>query len=129
MSQEQHGNGLHLDPVPIGPTFMERLETWLCDHQPAIAFMRDVLLIAARWDDLIDRDQKLLDEDIHQVLETCLSLPCHAFFMQQFHELYPLLRNAVRNWKVANAIERDPESGVNALMNAFILRASYIDLI
>ena len=111
------------------PPFQERLAGWLCQDQPAITFMVDLLFIAARWDDLIDRDQILLDQDIHQLMEAALSLCVHPFFQQHASSLYPLLHNSIRNWKVSLTIERDPSSTLTALMNAFILRSSYIDIL
>src|SRR6266566_6688370 len=97
--------------------------------------MEDLLFIAARWDDLIDKDQVLLDSDIHQLMEVTLSLPCQPFYMQHFASLYPLLHNAIRNWKVSLELERNPLYHPNqdarelALINAFILRSSYIDVL
>src|SRR6266566_246784 len=85
--------------LPASPSFHAQLKVWLCDNEPAITLMEDLLFIAARWDDLIDRDQVLLDSDIHHLMETALSLPCNSFFVQHFASLYPLLHNAIRNWK------------------------------
>lgn len=131
--QTEHHEGLPLaDPVnavPQSPSFHALLRTWLCNHEPAIAFMSDLLFIAARWDDLLDKDQVLLDTDIHQLMEVTLSLPCHPFFMQHFAPLYPLLHNAIRNWKVSITLEREHTDNQLALMNAFILRSSYIDIL
>ena len=105
------------------------LHTWLCHDASAIAFMTDVIFIAARWDDLIDHDQKLLDSDIHQLMEVALSLPCNVFYVKNFASLHTLLHNSIRNWKVANSIERDPDSTEAALLNAYVMRASYVDLV
>ena len=109
--------------------FEQMLHTWLCHDAPAIAFMTDIIFIAARWDDLVDHDQQLLDSDIHQLLEVALSLPCNPFYIKHFAALHTLLHNSIRNWKVANVIERDPTSTEAALLNAYVLRASYADLI
>ena len=127
-------NGAPMNQVPTSPTwdnasFLDRARVWLCENEPAIRFLQDLFFIAARWDDLLDKDQVLTDNDIHALMETALSLPCHPFFMQHFAQLSPLLHNAIRNWKVATTIERDPTSDECALMNAFILRASYIDIL
>lgn len=109
--------------------FEQMLHVWLRHDAPAIAFMTDIIFIAARWDDLVDHDQKLLDADIHQLMEVALSLPCNPFYIRNFAALHTLLHNSIRNWKVANAIERDASSTEAALLNAYVLRASYADLI
>ena len=107
----------------------EKIDTWLCHHEHAAHFCKDILFIAARWDDLIDHDQLLLDADIHQLMEVTLSLPCNPFYIQHFLALSTLIHNSVRNWKTANIFEREHEDSELASMNAFILRASYIDII
>src|SRR6266702_4115529 len=82
--------------LPSSPSFHAQLKVWLLNNDAAIRLVEDLLFIAARWDDLIDKDQVLLDSDIHQLMEVTLSLPCQPFYMQHFHQLYPLLHNAIR---------------------------------
>ena len=119
------------DNVTLARTtpFEQMLHGWLRHDPPAVAFMTDIIFIAARWDDLVDHDQKLLDSDIHQLMEVALSLPCNPFYIKNFSALHTLLHNSIRNWKVANSIERDPSSTEAAMLNAYVLRASYADLI
>lgn len=123
--QATNGSSKHIKQA----TFQDMVDGWLRHHEAAVQFMRDILFVAARWDDLIDKDTILLDSDIHQLMEVALSLPCNPFYMQHFAALHTLLHNSVRNWKVANQLERDTTSDETDFINAFILRASYIDLI
>lgn len=110
-------------------TLAERMPVWLCGHPQALQLCRDLLFIAARWDDLIDKDTPLMDSDIHELMQVSLSLPLNPFYIQHFAALHTLLQNSIRNWKVAVAIERDPAHTETNLMTAFILRSSYVDII
>jgi hypothetical protein len=119
-------------PLTMPPSlnvFFELLEKWMCGHEQALAFLHDLFFIAAIWDDLIDRDTMVPESDIYRVFEVALSLPSNPFYVQHIGALSVLLHNSVRNWKAANTLERDAAIHENGLMNAFVIRSSYIDLI
>jgi len=118
-----------VEALPQTAPFLDKLKGWLCDDGPALSLMQDLLFICARWDDLVDRDMVLIDKDIHELMETTIGLATQPFYVAYFAQLYPLIQNAIRNWKVSLAMERECGGNELALHNAFILRSSYIDIL
>ena len=110
-------------------TLSDAIQECFKDSPHAFAFLADIFTISATWDDLIDRDTYVTDAAIHTMMELTLSLPLNPFYIQHFPTLHTLLHNAIRNWKAANLIERDSEATEDALLQAFVLRSSYIDLV
>jgi hypothetical protein len=81
------------------------------------------------WDDLIDRDKVLVDSEINGImLSLLLKIPGSSFFRKNEALLMPILVNSIKNWQIANQLERNPKDE-NDLIIAFILRSSYIDLL
>lgn len=94
----------------------------------AALFIRQVFLVAHAWDDLIDRDRVLADAEIMRCFWTALiDLPVNEFYRRHFAVLHPILLNAIVNWVAATTLER--QGNVKDKSIAFILRASYIDLL
>lgn len=91
-------------------------------------FLMMLVDIAHTWDDLIDRDKPVVNERIHRAFEAALLwLPRNAFYLRHFTILNAVLQNSVRNWHLANEIERRGES---SLMHAsFVLRSAYADIL
>ena len=81
------------------------------------------------WDDLIDKDKPLDDSEVNNMMcNLLLKLPCNAFLRKNEALLMPILVNSIKNWQIANELERNPKDE-NDLAIAFILRSSYIDLL
>lgn len=115
---------------PIQPqTTHALLAQWLCQHQDAFRFCADLLLIASRWDDLIDHDTLSTDHHINQLLDTSLNLACNSFYAQNFASLHTLILNSIRNWKIATKLERLEDATQTDLTTAFIIRSSYVDIL
>ncbi|UIF90841.1 hypothetical protein [Cupriavidus sp. UYPR2.512] len=105
----------------------EFFEHFLLGNEAAVAFnllFRDVL---HAWDDLIDRDKPVSDEDIHRAFRSALVLlPANPFYRAHFAQLHPLIDNAILNWMAANAMEAT-ESRTDKEI-AFITRSDYINV-
>lgn len=98
-------------------------------HPDAIRFLEDITDILHVWDDLVDKDKPLTDDQINQTMwKVLIDLPRNTFYAANFASLNTLLATAIVNWEVATRMERDP-SGPDDLHIAFILRSSYIDLV
>lgn len=101
---------------------------WLKNDKAAADYVEMVCDIAHFWDDLIDRDQDLSDEEINKAFfQMLVSLPRNAFYRRHFDHLNSILLNAVSNWQVATKLERD--GGDYETSISFVLRSSYIDLV
>lgn len=80
------------------------------------------------WDDLIDHDHDIDDDDVNAAFTAALvHIPNNRFYRDHFDKLNPLLMSAINNWHVANLLEKTDDE--EELRIAFISRSSYIDLI
>ena len=86
------------------------------------------------WDDLIDRDKPLSDEDINRAMwSAAVLLPANPFYRQFFLQLQPLIVSAITNWQVANRLEREEsdsdEKDRKRKQIAFIIRSDYANIL
>jgi len=126
-----------MNPPQIGPTpkldginavFEERAAYFLRNHQSAMEFVRAVFNVFHVWDDLIDRDREVTDEEVMTAFWMALvALPTNAFYMKHFSVLHPILVNAIVNWRAATAMEREGDDHDRTI--AFILRGTYGDVL
>lgn len=112
------------------PNYFDRdlLARWLKNDTSAIDYVEMMCNIAHVWDDLIDKDKHLLDEDINKAFfDALIRLPRNAFYRKNFEHLNSILMNSLSNWQVATRLERS--GGAFETSIAFVLRSSYIDLV
>lgn len=106
----------------------ELIQTVCRGDASASEFLHTVTQIAHVWDDLIDQDQPILADQIHQAfVQALVTLPLNAFYRRHFDMLHPVLVSSISNWLVANELERD--GSMDDLRIAFISRSSYVDLV
>lgn len=97
-------------------------------NSDAYQFLVDVTEVAHFWDDLIDRDTKIVDVDIHKCMEQAvLGLPSNPFYRANFAGLSALIATAIQNWKTANEFEAS--GGDYEKRIAYITRSSYVDIV
>lgn len=95
----------------------------------ALEFLRDMALVMHWFDDLIDKDRSVPDEETQEVLwRVLVTLPRNTFYRDNFNLLNPIVINAITNWRTANHLERGQAHDQTDVMTAFIIRSSYIDL-
>lgn len=122
----------NLGPTPkldrLNAEFDDRASYFLRNHQPAMECVRAVFDVLHVWDDLIDRDRYVTDEEIMTAFWLALvELPTNAFYVQHFSALHPILVNAIVNWRAATAMEREGDEHDRSI--AFILRGAYSDVL
>ena len=101
---------------------------FLLGNTEAIQFVVRVFRALHVWDDLIDRDKPLTDDEINSVFwDLLVVLPTDPFYTRNIALLSSTLVNAIINWHVANKLERDGDDKDKSI--AFILRGAYIDLL
>lgn len=106
----------------------DNLHVWLQGHQDAIDLCTLIFDIAHVWDDLIDKDKPVSNDDIHNVFWMALiELPQNPFYARFFTHLHPLMKMGILNWKSANALEASttPEHKVIA----YALRLVITDIV
>jgi hypothetical protein len=95
-------------------------------NEDAACFIDDLFAIWHVWDDLIDKDKPLTDEDINKTFMLALvKLPRNRFYQAYFAVLNPLLENSFINWLGSNKLEQNGSD----LPIAFDLRNSYVNII
>ncbi len=101
---------------------------WLKGDVAAVSMCLELFRTLHVWDDLIDKDKDVPDEEIHGVFWSVLfMLPQNPFYQKHFNTVNALMMNAVINWKTANQFERGTDEHEKTI--AFILRGSYLDLL
>jgi hypothetical protein len=107
---------------------IELVRKVLRGYQPAVDFFMVLGTIAHFWDDLIDKDRQVSDEEINGVMWNALvTLPNNEFYRQFFDALNPLLVTAIANWQTATAFERGDNPRQHQI--AFITRSDYANIL
>lgn len=108
-------------------TRREFFEHFLLGDKAAVAFNLLFVEILHAWDDLIDRDKPVSDEDIHEAFQRALVLlPANPFYRKHFEHLHPLIDVAILNWHAANALEATESHADKEI--AFITRSDYLNV-
>jgi hypothetical protein len=101
---------------------------FLLGNADAVQFIVRVFRALHVWDDLIDRDKALTDDEINSVFwDLLVVLPTDPFYVRNIALLSSTLVNAIINWHAANKLEREGDAKDKSI--AFILRGAYIDLL
>jgi hypothetical protein len=96
----------------------------------ALAFLRGMAFVLHTWDDLVDRDHHVSDATVHRTFELALlELPRNRFYSKHYDVLYPILVQAIVNWRIANTLERQAAPSDDDFAIAFIIRSAYVDLL
>jgi hypothetical protein len=104
------------------------LQEFLKGDAEATVFVVRVFRALHVWDDLIDKDKNVTDDEIHAVFwDLLIALPSDPFYRAHLQLLSSTLVNAVINWRIANKMEREGDDKDKSI--AFILRGAYIDVL
>jgi len=97
----------------------------------ALAFLRGIASVMHTWDDLIDKDREIEDEEINAAFWFALvELPTNPFYAANAEMLRPIVVQSIVNWRAATAMERAATcEQYNDLKITFIIRSTYIDLV
>ena len=106
------------------PLFSE----FLLGNVEAIQFVVRVFRALHVWDDLIDKDKNITDDEVNSVFwDLLVVLPADPFYVRNLALLNSTLVNAIINWHIANKLEREGDEKDKSI--AFILRGAYIDIL
>ena len=109
------------------PTFKENLNYWLIGNSNAIVFCLDMIKAIHLWDDLIDKDNELKDEEINEVFTFLMvDMPMNPFYAVNQRDIAPMMQNIILKWHTANVFEKEKE--VNDVDKAYMLRAELYQL-
>lgn len=100
------------------------LKNWMKGDEAATQWCAQLLDVLAVWDDLIDDDQDASPQDINAAFTAALvNMPMNPFYRRSQDVLHPVMLAALRNWTLANEMER---AGVTPQVS-FVIRSTYID--
>jgi hypothetical protein len=108
--------------------YVPLFEDFLLGNPEAVQFVVRVFRALHVWDDLVDRDKPITDDEINSVFwDLLIVLPTDPFYTKNIVLLHSTLVNAIINWHIANKLEREGDEKDRSI--AFILRGAYIDLL
>ena len=112
-------------------TLQEQLSIYFKGNYSAVLFVTELLGLWHTWDDLIDQDKPLTDEQINSAfIGALVKLPRNDFYQANFWLINPIVSNAITNWITSTSLERDDsEYALDTLDIAYKLRNSYLDII
>jgi len=109
------------------PVFKENLNYWLIGNSSAIEFCLSMIKAIHLWDDLIDKDTKIEDEDINEVFTFLMvDMPMNPFYVLNQRDIAPMMNTIILKWHTANVFEK--EKKVNDVEKAYVLRAELYQL-
>lgn len=116
--------------MPQSVAELKFLAECLKGNQAAMHFVQRLFDVFHFWDDLIDRDKAISDEEINRHFYAALvELPLNRFYRAHLDTLLPLVVVAIHNWRVATDLERGSPASEHDLQVAFVLRSSYVDIL
>ena len=105
----------------------EKLKEWL-QNDHAVNFVIDFSDACELFDDLIDKDKPIGDDDVVRVLFCVLTeLPLNPFFDQWKRQLIPVIITGINAWLDSNTLERSGNG--NDKVFAYVLRDWYFELL
>lgn len=89
------------EPIPT-------LDELFCGNRPAIDFWMTLYRIAHIYDDLIDKDRDIPDQDVHDLIWLMLvDVQDNLFYQQHYHQLKPLMVNALIAYRASVRYEQE----------------------
>jgi hypothetical protein len=120
---EENAPGFDTRPWRAGRNI--RLMGWIGDVS-AVEYLLMIGESSEFFDDLIDKDKPLSDDQIIRMMFTLLlDLQTNSFFQRHKTELLPLMSISMNAWLDANTLERQEGNGAN---RAYVLRDLTIEI-
>jgi len=105
---------------------IEFLKFAMRDDMDAVGLIMSVVKIADVWDNLIDKDKSVTDEEINQVFWMMLiEIPRNPAFRRYQLDITTVMSTGIINWHVANRLQGGDD---HAKQIAHVIRYSIADL-
>jgi len=126
MSKLINSSGLEYDTDAWRAERNAKLFEWVGDAH-AVSFILTFADVCEVFDDLIDKDKPVTDEDLVRTLFAVLvDMPMNPFFAQFRHQLVPVIITGINAWLDANKLESGSDSDK---VFAYVLRDWYAELV
>lgn len=101
---------------------------WCCNGDAgAVQCFLHFYKIMHGWDDLVDKDQELTDEQIDTpFIELFMGLMTNVFYKQHYHLLQPVVIMSINAWRDSTWLERQSDTGRRF---AYVLRTYPADVL
>jgi hypothetical protein len=77
--------------------------------EDAFRLGKAIIHIACVWDDLVDRDVPVTNEQINSLMWTMLvEMQLNPFYRKWSGVLQPLIQSSIINWHLSNLMEKEP---------------------
>ena len=97
----------------------EALMRFFKDDRSAVDLALVIARISHIWDDLIDRDKPVSDDQINSAFWLALiEIPSNQFYQRYGDTLRPVMATAILNWHAANEFEKRGELAGLEIANA-----------
>lgn len=91
-------------------------------NDAAVELALMLVAVADVWDDLVDKDCEVQEDEINRAMMICLSgIPRNAFYCRHMSELVPVMETSIANWMAANVLEKCKDNA-KALEVANVIR-------
>lgn len=88
-------------------TEIDRLNCWFAGNVDAYDLYRQIVQMTHIWDDLIDKDREVSENEIHNVFGSMLfSIPSNPFYRKFEVEIRALIYTGAVSYQAANLMER-----------------------
>lgn len=106
---------------------VDKFRRYFRGDEDAVSLAMMVVHVCDVWDDLIDKDQEIRDQDISQAFMFALcAMPRNRFYRRHVDEIVPMIELGVLNWMTANHLHATGER--KALEIAHVIRHGIGDL-
>lgn len=96
-------------------------------NQAAVDYVLAISRVVDVWDNLIDKDVPVSDEQINSAFFALMvEIPSNEFFLACREKLLPLHVTGIANWLIANRMEKSDE--IRSLEIAHVIRYSIADV-
>lgn len=83
---------------------------WFGGNQDALNMYRAFVSLLHTWDDMVDKDRAVGENDINRAFLTCLVyLPANPFYRAIQDQILPMWLTVVSSYETANKFERDKD--------------------
>jgi hypothetical protein len=83
---------------------------WFGGNQDALNMYKAFINLAHVWDDLIDKDKEVTNEQVHTAFLTCLVyLPANPFYRSIQDQILPMWITVVSAYETANFFEKNKD--------------------
>lgn len=120
-------DGLEYDTPSWRAQRNEKLREWI-ENEQAVQFVLIYADICEVWDDLIDKDKPIHDDDINRAfLQALVALPANDFFVAHRHQMLPLMVSGINAWMDSTTYEKGGSDHQRVF--SYVLRDWYMELV